>query len=332
MAVEHRSERDTIEAKERDGAPNGGPGSPGDLEGKQKMGTLRRTIKEFSAHNGTDWAASLTYYGILALFPAIIALVSIIGLVGSSATQPLLDNVGKVAPGPAKDIITSAIQNLEGNQGAAGIAVVIGLVLALNSASSYIGAFTRASNEIYEVEEGRPVWKLKPAQIGITAVLLLLIVVTALAVAISGPLAQEVGKVFGVGDTAVTVWDIAKIPAILAIVSFMFAFLYWSAPNVKQPGFKWISPGGVLALGVWILASAAFAFYVATFASYNETYGPLGGVVVFLVWLWITNLAILLGAQFNAELQRSQQIEAGHRAPLDEPFLEPRDTKKFEKK
>ena len=123
-----------------------------------------------------------------------------------------------------------------------------------------------------------------------------------------------------------TIWDFAKIPVILAIVSFMFAFLYWAAPNVKQPGFKWVSPGGVLALVIWILASLAFAFYVATFASYNKTYGSLGGVVAFLVWLWITNIAILLGAEFNAELQRSQRIEAGHDAPLDEPFLEPRDT------
>ncbi|MEA2481091.1 MAG: rane protein, partial [Thermoleophilaceae bacterium] len=294
--------------------------------------TLKRTFKEFSADNITDWAAALTYYGVLALFPAIIALVSILGLVGPSATQPLLDNLGQVAPGPARDIISSAIKNLASSRGAAGFAFVIGLVLALNSASSYISAFTRASNSIYEVEEGRPVWKLKPAQIGTTLVLILLLVVIAVAVTVSGPVATQVGKLVGVGNTAVTVWDIAKIPVILAVVSFMIAFLYWAAPNVKQPGFKFISPGGVVALVIWILASALFALYLATFASYSKTYGPLGGVVAFLVWVWITNLAILFGAEFNAELQRSQQREAGQSAPLDEPFLEPRDTSKLEKK
>jgi membrane protein len=334
MGLEHEEERQTVEAKrERRGAREGrAPDSPTELAGTSKLDTLKRTFKEFSADNLTDWAAALTYYGMLALFPAIIALVSIIGLVGPSATQPLLDNIGKVAPGPAKDIVTGTINNLAGNRGAAGFAFVIGLALALNSASSYISAFTRASNSIYEVEEGRPIWKLKPAQIGITLVLLLLLVLVAVAVTVSGPLADQIGKVVGVGNTATTIWDIAKIPLILLAVAFMIAFLYWSAPNVKQPGFKFISPGGVVALVVFIIASLLFTLYVASFASYNKTYGSLGGVVVFLVWLWLTNVAILFGAEFNAELQRSQQREAGQAAPLDEPFLEPRDTSKLEKK
>jgi len=302
------------------------------LGGTSKKDTLKRTFKEHSPDNITDWAAALTYYGVQALFPALIALVSIIGLVGSSATDPLIENVGKVAPGPAKEIITSAIEGLASSKGAAGFAFVIGLVLALNSASSYVSAFTRASNAIYDVEEGRPVWKLKPQQIGIVLVLILLLVVIAVAVTVSGPLAQEVGKVIGVGDTAVTIWDIAKIPVIVLLVSFLFAFLYWAAPNVKQPGFKFVSPGGIVAVVIWIIASLLFAFYVANFASYNKTYGSIGGVIAFLVWLWITNIAILFGAEFNSELQRSQQREAGERAPLDEPFLEPRDTSKLEKK
>ncbi len=334
MAIEHQDERQTLEAKrEPRGAPEGrGPETPGDLGGSSKKDTLKRTFKEFSADNLTDWAAALTYYGVLALFPAIIALVSIIGLVGESATQPLLDNIGKVAPGPAKDILTSAIKNLASNQGAAGIAFVVGLLLALNSASSYISAFTRASNSIYEVEEGRPIWKLKPQQIGITLVLLLLLVAIAVAVTVSGPLAEQAGKLLGVGESAVKVWDIAKIPVILLAVSFMFAFLYWAAPNVKQPGFKFVSPGGIVALVIWIIATLLFSLYLAKFASYSKTYGSLGGVIAFLTWLWITNVAILFGAEFNSELQRSQQREAGESAPLDEPFLEPRDTKKLEKK
>jgi membrane protein len=334
MTLDHRDERETVEAKQQSrGAADGrAPDSPGDLGGSSKKDTIKRTFKEFSADNMTDWAAALTYYSVLAIFPAIIALVSIVGLVGDSVTQTLLDNVGKVAPGPAKDILTSAIENLASSKGAAGIAFVVGLALALNSASSYISAFTRASNSIYDVEEGRPIWKLKPQQIGITLVLLLLLVVITVAVAVSGPLAKELGKVVGVGDTAVQIWDIAKIPVILLVVSFMFAFLYKTAPNVKQPGFKFWSPGGLIALVIWIVASLLFALYVAKFASYNKTYGALGGVVAFLVWMWITNLAILFGAEFNSELQRSQQREAGEPAPLDEPFLEPRDTRKLDKK
>ena len=333
MPLEHQDERATVEAKHdgRGAADGRAPDSPTQLS-SIKMGTLKRTFKEFSADNITDWAAALTYYSILAIFPAIIALVSIIGLLGDSLTQPLLDNVGKLAPGPAKDILTNAITNLASNKGAAGIAFIIGLALALNSASSYISAFARASNSIYDVEEGRPVWKLKPQQIGITIVLLLLLVAVTVAVAVSGPLAQELGKVLGIGDSAVMIWDLAKIPLILLVVSFMFAFLYKTAPNVRQPGFRFWSPGGVVALIIWIVASLLFALYVAKFASYNKTYGALGGVVVFLVWMWITNLAILFGAEFNSELQRSQQIEAGEPAPLDEPFLEPRDTRKLDKK
>ncbi len=325
-----RDEQETVEAKRRGSAPDD-PDSPLDLRATSKKETFKRTLKEFSADNITDWAAALTYYSVLALFPALIALVSILGLVGNSATQPLIDNLGQVAPGPAKDILTSAIEGIASSQGAAGFAFVIGLVLALNAASGYIGAFTRASNAIYDVEEGRPVWKRKPAQIGITLVLLLLLAIVAIGVTFTGPLAEQVGKLIGLGDTAVTVWSIAKWPVILAVVSFMFAFLYWAAPNVRQPGFRFVSPGGVLAVILWIIASALFAVYVANFGSYNKTYGSLGGVVAFLVWLWITNIAILLGAEFNSELQRSQQIDAGREAPLDRPFMEPRDVSKLEK-
>ena len=334
MPLEHEDERETVAAKREDrGADNGrAPDSPTDLGGTGLVATLKRTFKEFSADNITDWAASLTYYTVLAIFPALIALVSIVGLLGSSVTDTLLENVGSLAPGPAKEILTSTIENLANSQGAAGIAFIIGIVLALNSASSYISAFTRASNSIYDVEEGRPIWKLKPLQILIALALILMLVLIATAVTVSGPLAAEVGKVIGLSDAAVTVWDFAKIPLVLVLVSFMIAFLYWSAPNVKQPGFKFISPGGIVALVIFIIASLLFAFYVATFASYNKTYGSLGGVIVFLVWLWITNIAILFGAEFNAELQRSQQRAAGEPAPLDEPFLEPRDTSKLEKK
>jgi len=330
MALEHEDERETVAAKRGDrGAPDGrAPESPGDVS---KMGTLKRTFKEFSADNLTDWAAALTYYGVQAIFPAIIALVSIIGLVGGGLVQTLTDNANSL-PAPAKDVVVPAIQNLASSKGAAGIAFIVGILLALNSASSYVAAFTRASNDIYDVEEGRPIWKLKPQQIGIVLVLIILLVLIVVMVAVSGPVAKEAGKVVGAGSSAVQIWDIAKIPIVLLVVAFMFAFLYKTAPNVKQPGAKFFTPGGFVALFIWIVASILFALYVAKFATLNKTYGSMGGVIAFLIWLWITNIATLFGAEFNCELQRSQQRAAGQAAPLDKPFLEPRDTSTLEKK
>jgi membrane protein len=307
------------------------PESPTDLKGRSWFGVLKRTVKEFSEDNITDWAAALTYYGVLSIFPALIVLVSILGLIGESATQPLIDNLGSVAPGPAQDIFRSAIENLQGSQGAAGVFFVIGILGAIWAASGYIAAFMRASNAIYDMPEGRPIWKTLPVRVGLTVLLIVLTVISAVAVTLTGGLATEAGNLIGLGDTAVTVWNIAKWPVLLLLVSFMFAVLYWAAPNVKQPGFRWISPGGILAVIGWVIASAAFAFYVANFGSYNKTYGALAGPIVFLVWLWISNIMILLGAEFNAELERSRAIEAGMRPEDKEPFVEPRDTRKIEK-
>lgn len=320
------------DASDRRDAPasRDAPDSPGELDGGSKKGVLKRTFSGFLDDNLTDWAAALTYYGVLSIFPALLALISIVGLLGQSATQSLLDNVQQLAPGPAREIVTSAIENLQGSGGTAGVLFVVGLAGALWAASGYVGAFMRASNSIYEIGEGRPIYKTIPLRIGITIVMLLLLAITAFAVALTGPIAQEVGNVIGVGDTAVDVWDIAKWPVLFLIVSFMFAFLYWAAPNVRQPGFRWISPGGLLAVAVWLLASLAFAFYVANFGSYNETYGALGGVIVFLIWLWLSNVAILLGAELNAELERGRRIESGAVGPDEEPFVDPRNTKKLD--
>jgi membrane protein len=306
------------------------PDKPTQLGGKSWFGVLRRTGREFSADNLTDWAAALTYYGVLAIFPALIALVSILGLVGESATQPLIDNLGTVAPGPAQEIFTSAITNLQKNQGAAGILFIVGLAGAIWSASGYVAAFMRASNAIYDVPEGRPIWKTLPTRVGTTLVLLVLLVVSAVGVVLSGGLAEQVGKVVGLSSTFVDVFNIVKWPILVLLVSFMFAFLYWAAPNVKQPGFRWVSPGGVVAVLIWIIASLAFAFYVANFSSYNKTYGSLGGVISFLVWLWISNIAVLFGAELNAELERGRRMEAGDVAEDEEPFVEPRDTRKMD--
>ena len=304
------------------------PSKPTRLKGRSWFGVLKRTVTEFRADNLTDLAAALTYYGVLAVFPALIALVSVLGLIGHSATQPLISNLGKLAPGPARQIFTSAITNLQHSSGTAGVLFIVGIAGAVWSASSYIAAFMRASNQIYDIEEGRPIWKTLPVRIGVTVVLLLLLAVSAVAVVVTGGLATQVGKLLGVGHSAVTVWDIAKWPVLLLLVSFMFSILYWAAPNVKHPGFRWLSPGGIFAVLVWVVASAAFALYVAGFSSYNKTYGALAGVVVFLVWLWISNVALLLGAEVNAELERGRRIEAGYPAD-EEPFVEPRDTRKM---
>jgi membrane protein len=285
---------------------------------------LKRTFKEYKDDNLTDLAAALTYYGVLAIFPMLIVLVSILGLIGHSATQPLIENLGKVAPGPAREIFTSAIENIQSSKGTAGILFIVGLAGGLWSASAYIAGFMRASNIVWDVEEGRPIWKTIPLRLAVTLVTVVLLTASAVAVVLTGGLAKEAGDVIGVGSSAVTIWDIAKWPVLVLVVSVMLSILYYASPNVRHPGFRWITPGSVLAVLLWILASAAFAFYVASFASYNKTYGALGGVVVFLVWLWITNTVILLGAELNAEIERERQIQAG--APADrEPFLKPRD-------
>jgi membrane protein len=328
-----REKRFTRDGATRAGNARGGgdadaPDSPPKLSKGSWGGVLKRTFKEFKADNLTDWAAALTYYGVLALFPAIIALVSIIGLIGPSATQPLLDNLGKLTPGPANQILSGAVKQVANGRGTAGFAFILGLAGAIWSASGYVGAFARASNSIYEVGEGRPFWKLRPMQLLVTTVMILLLAACAIAVVVTGPVAKQVGDVVGAGSAAVTAWDIAKWPVIALVVVTMFSILYYAAPNVKQPGFKWITVGGVLALVVWLVASALFALYVAKFSSYNKTYGSLGGVVAFLVWLWVSNIAVLLGAELNAELERGRELEAGMPAH-DEIQLEPRDTRKL---
>jgi membrane protein len=299
------------------------PDQPTQLNPRAWPAVLRRTLKEYKADNLPDLAAALTYYGVLAIFPMLIVLVSVLGLIGNSVTQPLIDNLGKVAPGAAKQIFTSAITNIQKNQGTAGVLVIVGLAGALWSASGYVGAFMRASNVVWDVEEGRPIWKTIPVRLGVTVVTLLLLTAGAIAVTFTGGLAREVGNVIGVGNTAVQIWDIAKWPVLVVLVAVMLAILYYAAPNVKQPGFHWVTPGGLLAVLLWIAVSGLFALYVANFSSYNKTYGALASVIVFLVWLWITNTVILLGAELNAELERARQIEGG--LPADqEPFLPPR--------
>jgi membrane protein len=292
--------------------------------------TLKRTVTEFSEDNMTDWAAALTYYGVLSLFPALIALVSIIGLVGDPAqtTKTLTDIVTKLGPSSAADTFSGPITSITSHRSAAGVLFFVGLGTALWSASGYIGAFMRAANVIYETPEGRPFWKLRPLQLLVTLLMVVLLAAVALALVLTGPIVDAVAGPLGIGSTAVSIWNIGKWPVLIAVVVLMFAVLYHAAPNVKLPGFKWVTPGAVVALVVWVVASAAFAFYVANFSSYDKTYGTLGGVVCVLVWFWITNIALLLGLELNAERERSRELAAGVPGAEREIQLDARDEPK----
>jgi membrane protein len=304
------------------------PDTPTDLPRRSWPRTLIRTVGETRRDNLTDLAAGLTYYAILSIFPMLLAVVSILGLIGDSATQPLIDNLRRLTPGPARDTVMTAVENLERNRGSASLLFFVSLAGAVWSASRYVSGFMRASNIIYDVEEGRPIWKKLPVRLGMTVVQVLALVVSTMAVVFTGDLARQAGDLVGLESTAVTVWNIAKWPVAVVVLLFLLALLYWAAPNVKHPGFRWLSPGSVLAVTIWIAGSAAFALYIENFGSYNKTYGTLGGVIVFLVWLWLVNMAVLVGAELNAELERDRQIEAGLPAE-EQPFLEPRDTRKL---
>jgi len=275
--------------------------------------TLKRTVTEFKEDELTDRAAALTYYGVLSIFPALIALVSIVGLVFDPAriTKALTDIVSSIGPASAVETFKGPIETLTQSSGTAGIMLIVGIAAALWTASGYVGAFMRAANVIYEVEEGRGFVKLRPLQMLVTLLLVLLLAAVLVAVVLTGPLADAVGSAIGLGSAAVTAWDIAKWPVLLAVVVVMIALLYFASPNAKLGGVKAILPGAALAVVVWLIASAGFAFYVANFGSYDKTYGALGGVVIFLVWVWLTNVAILLGAELNAERERSRQLRDG---------------------
>jgi YihY family inner membrane protein len=319
--------READRSRGRSGADDGVAEGPTQLPGGSWWAAVKRTFKEFRIDNLSDWAAALTYYSVLSIFPALLVLISLIDLTGQSTIPALLNNLDQVAPGSVNDILRDAITNLQRTQGSAGIVALVGLAAALWSASAYVAAFMRASNAIYDVPEGRPVWKTVPIRLGVTVLVMLLLAVSAFAVVATGGLAERIGRLLGIGSAAVRAWDIAKWPVLLLLVSFMFALLYWASPNAKQ-GFRWVTPGGILAVVVWVVASVAFALYVANFSSYNKTYGSLAGVIIFLVWLWISNIAILLGAELNAELERSRAIAAGHPADA-EPYMELRDTSKL---
>ncbi|MCK9903693.1 YihY/virulence factor BrkB family protein [Frankia sp. Cpl3] len=287
---------------------------------------LRATVKEFKEDELPDRAAALTYYGVLAIFPALLVLVSLLGVVGRSATDSVLTNLEQLTPGSAQDILRDAVNSIRDSAGTGGVLAVVGLAGALWSASGYIAAFIRAANIVYDIPEGRPVWKIMPLRLAVTVMLMILLAASAVIVVFSGGLAEQAGTAIGLGSAALTAWSYAKWPILVLFVIGMIALLYWSAPNVRVRGFRWLTPGSVLAVVIWLAASAGFALYVANFGSYNKTYGALAGVIIFLVWLWLSNVAILLGLEFDAEIARERAVAGG--LPVGtEPYAEPRDTR-----
>jgi YihY family inner membrane protein len=303
------------------------PGKPTDLSRSSWRAAVGRTMTEFKNDFLQDRAAALTYYGVQAIFPGILVLVSLLGLAGQSATQPLITNLANAAPATVRTILLGAVRRLQHGHSAAGVLAIVGIVLALWSTSSYVAAFMRAANAIYDVPEGRPAWKTLPLRVGVTLLLMVLLVVSAVIVVVTGGVARHVGQVLGVGSAAVTAWDAAKWPVLVILVCLMVAVLYWASPNARQ-GLRWIAPGALVAVVIWLIASGLFALYVANFGHYDKVYGSIAGMIIFLIWLWISNIAILLGAEFNAELERSRAIATGT-PPDAEPFVKMRDTRKL---
>jgi membrane protein len=318
-------------AAERPAGPGTRPEAPTQLPKASWKQVARRAAREFQDDNLTDLAAALTYYGVLSIFPGLIVLISVLGLLGRSTVNNVKDTISEAAPGEVGKILTDAITRVEGSQATASLAAVLGLLAAFWSASGYVAGFMRASNTIYDVPEGRPIWKTLPIRIAVTAVVGIMLLISVLIVVFTGRLATHAGTLLGVGSTAVTVWNIVKWPVLLVLISLIFAILYWASPNARHGGFRWVSPGGIVAVVLWLVASGLFAVYVANFASYNETYGSLAGAVIFLVWLWVTNIAILFGAEVDAELERERAIAAGH-PPEKEPYLQLQDDRKIRKR
>lgn len=307
------------------------PDSPQELTKPSWKYVLRKTLREFSTDQCTDLAAALTYYATLALFPAMLAFVSLLGVFGNAkkTTNSLLNLASGLVPSSTLDVLREPINNLT-HSPAAGLALVVGILGALWSASGFVGAFGRAMNRVYSIQEGRPIWKLRPVNLLVTVIAVVVAVIAAALIVLSGPVADQIGSALGLGPAAVLIWSIVKWPILLVLAILTIAVLYYATPNVKQPKFKWMSVGALVALLVWAIASAGLGFYAANFSSYNATYGSIGGIIVFLLWIWISNIALLFGAELDAELERGRELQAGIEAE-ETIQLPPRDTKKSDK-
>jgi membrane protein len=304
------------------------PEKPTDLSRRAWFTVFKRTVKEFKNDNLSDLAAALTYYSVLSIFPGLLVLFSVFGLLPPKTADSVTQNLLAIVPHDVLEPLDSVLKQLQESK-AAGILAIVGVLTALWSASGYVSAFMRAANTIYDVPEGRPIRKTLPTRLGVTIVVGVLIGLAGLSIVFTGRFAEQLGKPFGIGKQAVQVWDWVKWPVLLIVLMIVLAVLYWASPNARQAGFRWVTPGGIIAVLGWVAVSTLFALYLATFASYSKTYGSLGGVIAFLVWLWISNLVILFGAEFDAELERQRAIEGGVPA-TQEPYLPLRDDRKVD--
>jgi membrane protein len=298
---------------------------PTDLTVRAWWHAFRDAVNRFRDRDLTDNAAALTYYSVLSIFPGLIVLVSLLGVLGNEGTvDSVLAIFNDLGSQSAVDAVDQPIDDIVESSDTAGVALVLGVAAGLWTASAYVGAFIRTSNEIYGVEEDRPLWKLRPLQLLITLVMTLILAAVLLTIVLTGPLAEAIGTELGVGDAAMTAFGIAKWPVLFLVTVGVIGLLYRFSPNARHEGLRWILPGSLLATVLWLVASAAFSLYVANFGAYADTYGSLAGVIVFLVWLWLTNVAIVFGAQFGAELERTG-LAAEHATPPGgfAPFVSP---------
>ena len=296
--------------------------------GRELLPVLRRSSVEFRANNLTTLAAALTYYGVMAAVPGLIVVFFALGYAGRNVTHSASVQVIKVAPGSSGHFVQTMMAQAQQHKTGSGLTAIVGLLIALWSASGYVNSFRQASNIIYGIREGRPLWKTIPLRLALTTVSVFVLVLGAVIVVVSGSIANAVGNAIGAGHTAVLAWDVVKWPVLVVLVMALLALLFWASPNAKQGQIKWISLGSVIATLLWILASGLFAVYVTNFSSYDKTFGALAGIVIFLLWMWLTNFSLLFGAQVNAEVEHVRAIGKG--LPEDvRPFAQPRDTRKL---
>jgi membrane protein len=290
-------------------------------------GVLWRSLNGYLDDDCGDLAAALTYNAVLAIFPVAIVVVALVNLVtdGTTAVDTAIGILADLGAGAvvADENVTGVLNAVIVQQSSAKVLLGFGLLGALYSATNYVAAFTRASNRIYGVKEGRPWWKLIPLQILLSAVGLVLLAVVATGLVISGPLVDAVGNAVGAGDAARTAWSIGRWPVLVMILMVLLSLLFWIAPNVRQPRFRWLTVGGAVGLLVWAVASFGFGLYVSNLASYDRTYGSLGAIIAFLVWLYLSNSAVMLGVELNAEIARGRQLQAGD--PDPDPPLVPKE-------
>jgi membrane protein len=273
---------------------------------------LKRTWHEFRINQVYDLAGTLTYYTVLALFPALLATLATVGIFGSAeaGAQNVLQVIEGLGGATAADVLREPLEQLV-NASHAGLAFGTGLVGVLWATSGYLGTFGRGMNRIYDVEEGRPFWEMRPTMIGVSAVLVVLGALGALGLILTGPVAESTARVLGFDEGVVFWWDLLKLPALAGIALVVMALLYWAGPNVKRRHLRWFSVGAIGALLAWIIATALFGAYVFGFGIYGRTYGFVGGVIAFLLWVWLSNLSLLFGAVLDTEVERARQLRAG---------------------